>query len=517
MFIRQESLDQALGKLYGTAGHLLKIWFTLKHMGLKAGSSPIEIDTSNSTPSLERLFSYGAPDGGFYVPFAHTRRYMIMKDHAARSIVQTTIERWASSGSVVTCDPTEYLDISRNDGSGKLSVSTSRKYPFGLGHGESGFALEDGKRVQIPITSFSIWYGRQTDIPQTADPKAFLVEAMLSELNISPAERELIFEEDPISVLTQPTLLSQEQIFQSCQPYISGDRQSTVQLQQENFSEYTRRVKSMITGLEKPRWMRLPPEDEVKGLISGGAKAILLYGPPRTGKSWLIDTIMPRTSPERATIQIHDGWGYDNLIEGFKPDQTGSWGWVDGPLKRAIKERKKLIVLEEINRTSISQALGEVFSLIEDAYRGEDNAITLRSEEKLSIDEDTLFVLTMNTVDKSTEEVDDALMGRVAAIEFPPRAETLAAMMHKADIDKDQISNITQLFSEIQKIYPLGHGYFASMLNNLKKNQAQLSNEKVITHYKARIRPVMQNFLGDLRKSDLETIDNLVDELFGSP
>src|SRR5262249_13165530 len=153
-------LKIALSKMYGTAGHLLKIWLTLKHMGLSPESS-VEIDTSNSTPSLQRLFSYGARDGGFYIPFAHTPRYLTMKHDAARSIIQTTIQRWATSGSVVTCDPTEFLDITAGGGA-KLRVATGRRYPFGLGSGESGFALKDGARVSVPIASFAVWYGRKT-------------------------------------------------------------------------------------------------------------------------------------------------------------------------------------------------------------------------------------------------------------------------------------------------------------------------------------------------------------------
>src|SRR5436309_6490664 len=124
------TLNLALEKLYGTAGHLLKIWLTLKHMGLSQDGRPVEITTSNSTPSLQRLFSYGAPDNSFYIPFAHTTRYLTMKYDAARSIVQTTVQRWASSGSVVTCDPTEFLDFA---GGEKLQVSVGRRYPVGLG------------------------------------------------------------------------------------------------------------------------------------------------------------------------------------------------------------------------------------------------------------------------------------------------------------------------------------------------------------------------------------------------
>ena len=110
-----------------------------------------------------------------------------------------------------------------------------------------------------------------------------------------------------------------------------------------------------------------------------------MYGPPRTGKTRQIDAIVARNSEDRSTIQIHDGWGYDHLVEGLKPDADGHWAWADGPLKSAIVSGRKYIVLEEINRTAISQALGEVFSLIEDGYRGESNGITLRSGQKLWI------------------------------------------------------------------------------------------------------------------------------------
>ena len=135
----------------------------------------------------------------------------------------------------------------------------------------------------------------------------------------------------------------------------------------------------MVSQLDSPEWLRSNPENEVRTLLDSGAKAILLYGPPRTGKTRLIDNIIPRSSPDRSTIQIHDGWAYDHLIQGFQPDANGNWDWRDGPRKEAIEDRKKFIVMEEINRTAITQALGEVFSLLEDAYRGEDEGIKIAS------------------------------------------------------------------------------------------------------------------------------------------
>lgn len=506
-YVNAATLSFALERLYGTAGHLLKIWFTLKHMGLVQGGAALDVTTSNSTPSLQRLFSYGASDGGFYIPFAHTPRYLTMKHDAARSIVQTNIQRWASSGSVVTCDPTEFLDFSGGEGA-QLQVSPGRRYPFGLGSGEAGFALKEGARVALPITSFAVWYGRKSAIPDDADHAGFLVEQMLRELHISPGERAVIFVDDDLSIKTQRSPLTDDQILRVCEPFIDGKREPKIEISEEKFSTYERRVRSMVSGLNLPVWLRTPPEEAVRELLGTGAKAILLYGPPRTGKTRLIDLIAPADSSKRCTIQIHDGWGYDHLIEGFKPDEDGDWTWKDGPLKAAVEKGSTFIVLEEINRTAITQALGEVFSLIEEAYRGKDKSIVLRSGKKFSIPENVVFVMTMNTVDKSTEDVDDALLGRIAAVEFPPRPEDLNQMLIENGVAPGVREKLGQLFAEILKVYPLGHGYFAAL-------KGDVNNSQVVRYYKTRVRPVLANFFGDLKRQDLAKVDNFVDEMFG--
>jgi 5-methylcytosine-specific restriction protein B len=506
MYVDKKTVTIALQQMYGTAGHLLKLWFTLKYMGLGVDSEPVVVDTSNSTPALKRLFSFGAPDGRFYIPFAHTPRYLTMKHDAARSIIQTTIQRWASSGSVVTCDPTEFLDIGGGDGS-KLTVGAGRRYPFGLGIGESGFALDAETRVSLPVKAFAVWYGRQTEIPDDENAIDYLQRQMLSELNISAAEREVVFVDDELPVQTAVNRLTDEEIFSACQPFIDGKIEPSVEVYQEEFSHYARRINSMVTGLNKPSWMRTAPAEDVGELLNAGAKAILLYGPPRTGKTRLIDSIIERKSSDRSTIQIHDGWGYDHLVEGLKPGADGKWDWKDGPLKEAILLKKNYIVLEEINRTAISQALGEVFSLIEDSYRGEKNGITLRSGQKFWIPEEVIFFLTMNTIDKSTEEVDDALLGRVAAVEFPSRQEDLVTMLTAQNVPPEAREKLAQLLDAISAVYPLGHGYFAGL-------SGAIDNRAIVRYYKARVRPVLRNFFGELKTSELAKIDNIVDEMF---
>jgi hypothetical protein len=116
--------------------------------------------------------------------------------------------------------------------------------------------------------------------------------------------------------------------------------------------------------------------------------------------------------------------------------------------------------------------------------------------------------MTMNTVDKSTEEVDDALIGRVASVEFPPRAEDLNSMLAANGVPSLLRPKLAQLYAAIQSTYPLGHGYFAGL-------SSDETDSTVILYYRSRVRPVLINFLGQLKQQELAAIDNLVDELFG--
>jgi|GEM_PF-1670685 len=503
-FVNEETLNLALDRLHGTAGHLLKIWLVLKHMGLKPGGSPLEITTSNSTESLARLFSFGDPDGRFFIPFSHTPRYYTMKSDASRSVIQTTIRRWCTSGSVVTCDPSAFLRITDGE---RLTVECSRRYPLGLGYGENGFAIEENRRVSIPRTAFAIWYGRQSEIPEGEDPKAYLVSAMEAELNLSPAEINLVFVEDDLGVGVATRKLSDFELHAVCSRFIEGAAGVSVELIPEDYSDYVRRVRTMTPQMDTPPWLRANPDQDLDDLISDRGGAILLYGPPRTGKTRAIDRRVSRNDPRRATIQIHDGWTYDNLVEGMMPNEGGHWTWTSGPLKRAIEDGKEFIVLEEVNRTSLTQALGELFSLIERDYRGEQNAILLRSGERFWIPEYATFILTMNTVDKSTEEVDDALLGRVASIEFPPDSGSLVQMLAANEVPADICRKIANVYTAILDVYPLGHGY----LSSLKGDVTSLDVAKL---YRTRIRPVVASFLGELRQSELTSIENLLGELF---
>src|SRR5699024_3135296 len=95
--------------------------------------------------------------------------------------------------------------------------------------------------------------------------------------------------------------------------------------------------------------------------------------------------------------------------------------------------------------------------------------------EKLYIPNDTVFFFTMNTIDASTEDVDDALIGRVSSVYCPPRVEDLNDILIKNNIDSVISEKVKELFNMIQTHYPLGHGYFVGYKSNMDFKKYYLS------------------------------------------
>lgn len=505
-FVDAETLRLAIANLIGTAGHLLKIWLVLKKMGLDS-SHGVSLDTGNSTDSLKLLFGCGAPDGSFFVPFASTPRFMEMKSDASRSIIQTNANRWAESGSVVTCNPTGFLEFKSND-DGTIRVRVTRQYPNGLGHGLNGFATTKDESLHVPLAAFAVWYGKTTSIPNGLDPLKFLVQNLGSDLGLEQDELSLVFDANfQMAVQTRLKVLSDEEIYALTRTFLEGKGERQVQIFEESEINYLKRVNRMSGDTSVPAWLKVTGQELFEEFLTSGATAMLLFGPPRTGKTYAIDRLIPRNSDERITIQIHDGWGYQDLVMGYRPKSDGTWAWKSGPLLEAIRGGKKYIVLEEINRTLISEALGEIFSLIESNYRGENNSIVMPDASRFFIPKEVVLIATMNNVDKSTEDLDDALLGRMACIEFRPDAKILMTLLTVKNVKLGLRDRIVEAFIAVNTIYPLGHAYFEGL--------SETSTERdILRLYSTRIRPVLALSLGEFHRDEILQVDNEFDQLF---
>jgi len=115
-------------------------------------------------------------------------------------------------------------------------------------------------------------------------------------------------------------------------------------------------------------------------------------------------------------------------------------------------------------------------------------------------------MMTMNTIDKSTEDIDDALFGRIASVEFPPRIEDLATLLDAKKLDSVVSEKIRQLYPAILEVYRLATAILQVLTHPL-----------IFTfYYLTHIRPVLCNYLLSFKPQELSKIDNMVDQLFGA-
>ena len=140
-------------------------------------------------------------------------------------------------------------------------------------------------------------------------------------------------------------------------------------------------------------------------LALASVRVIYVWGPPGTGKSFLAQSSDP--SHEFESFTCNEDLSVQEAMGMFSPSPSGLL-WLDGPLTKAARHGKLLIV-NEVARSS--QALLDFLLGLVDS--GESAAFTLPNGETVRPHKNFRVILTAN---ESPEKLDTALQSRLDVV-----------------------------------------------------------------------------------------------------
>ncbi len=228
-------------------------------------------------------------------------------------------------------------------------------------------------------------------------------------------------------------------------------------------------------------------KDAVQGIVETlkRKKNIILQGPPGVGKSFIAKRIgyllMAEKVPSRMEVaQFHQSYGYEDFIQGYRPDGKGSFKLDEGIFYKFCRKAQEdiqhpyVFIIDEINRGNLSRIFGEVLTLIEDDKRSMDWAVSLSyNGEKFFVPPNLYIIGLMNTADRSLALVDFALRRRFSFTKLTPEFTHPQFKLHLQShgVEESLIDWIIKTMTEINQDigrdtpnlgegYQIGHSYF---------------------------------------------------------
>lgn len=206
----------------------------------------------------------------------------------------------------------------------------------------------------------------------------------------------------------------------------------------------------------------------------GDTSVIVLSGVAGTGKSLVALAAAQRLTGHPLLvkeIQFHQGFSYEDFIEGFRPTPEGGFLVRDGiflqvnaAATRDPRNRYALLI-EELSRANVTAVFGELMTYLEHRERAFTTPITRRD---IRVAPNLVVLGTMNPRDRSVLELDEAMFRRLRIIECRPDTAVLRRMI-EPKLGTKVADSLANLFEEMERrhpesysqLMPFGHGIFA--------------------------------------------------------
>ena len=218
--------------------------------------------------------------------------------------------------------------------------------------------------------------------------------------------------------------------------------------------------------------------DVVKACEKYGSSSIIaLSGVPATGKSYVAAIAAQRHAGEPTRVrevQFHQSFTYEEFIEGLRITNTGAVEPVPGVflewnnLAAADEELRYVLLVEELTRANLGSVLGELLTYVELRDR---HFFSMFSRRTVRVAKNLTIIATLNPVDRSAIDIDDALLRRLRIIDIPPATNMLEEMLGRNGVETQVIDRLKGLFdacrsafpNDYEALMPFGHGVFAEV------------------------------------------------------